>query len=31
QPWREEVEEFRRRPSGKFILRLYREERSARP
>jgi len=25
--WREEVERFRRRPAGQFILRLYREER----
>lgn len=30
-PWRAEVESFRRRPSGRLILRLYREERSARP
>ena len=27
KPWREEVESFRRRPSGRFIMRLYREER----
>jgi len=25
--WRAEVEELRARPSGQFILRLYREER----
>jgi glutathione S-transferase len=25
--WREEVERFRRRPAGQFVLRLYREER----
>jgi glutathione S-transferase len=25
--WREEVEAFRRRPAGQFVLRLYREER----
>lgn len=29
-PWREEVESFRRRPSGRFIMRLYREERTPR-
>jgi glutathione S-transferase len=29
-PWRTEVEALRRRPSGQFILRLYREERGAR-
>lgn len=28
-PWREEVLAFRARPSGQFILRLYREERLA--
>ena len=28
RPWREEVESFRRRPSGRFIMRLYREERT---
>jgi len=26
-PWREEVESFRARPAGQFILRLYRDER----
>jgi glutathione S-transferase len=25
--WRAEVEAFRRRPAGRFVLRLYREER----
>jgi len=25
--WRAEVETFRRRPAGQFVLRLYREER----
>lgn len=29
-PWRAEVESFRRRPSGRLILRLYREERGVR-
>lgn len=29
--WRAEVERFRARPSGQFILRLYREERAPRP
>jgi glutathione S-transferase len=29
--WRAEVERFRARPSGQFILRLYREERNVRP
>jgi glutathione S-transferase len=29
--WRAEVEEMRARPSGQFILRLYREERARRP
>jgi hypothetical protein len=28
--WRAEVEELRARPSGQFILRLYREERTPR-
>jgi glutathione S-transferase len=27
RPWRDEVESFRQRPSGRFILRLYAEER----
>jgi glutathione S-transferase len=26
--WRDEIEQFRARPAGQFILRLYREERS---
>lgn len=30
QPWRDEVESFRQRPSGRFILRLYAEERGVR-
>jgi glutathione S-transferase len=29
--WRAEVERFRQRPAGQFILRLYREERATRP
>ena len=29
--WRAEVERFRARPAGQFILRLYREERAPRP
>jgi glutathione S-transferase len=29
--WRAEVERFRQRPAGQFILRLYREERAHRP
>ena len=29
--WRAEVEELRARPSGQFILRLYREERTRLP
>jgi glutathione S-transferase len=29
--WRAEVEDFRRRPAGQFVLRLYREERLATP
>jgi glutathione S-transferase len=29
--WRAEVERFRARPSGQFILRLYREERAPHP
>lgn len=29
RPWRDEVAEFRSRPAGQFLLRLYREERAA--
>ena len=29
--WRREIEDFRARPAGQFILRLYREERSPPP
>lgn len=29
--WRACIEEFRRRPAGQFILRLYRDERAVRP
>jgi glutathione S-transferase len=31
EAWRREIERFRSRPSGQFILRLYREERAAPP
>ena len=30
-PWHEEVESFRRRPSGRLMMCLYREERTPRP
>jgi glutathione S-transferase len=29
--WRAEIESFRSRPAGRFVLRLYREERLAAP
>jgi glutathione S-transferase len=31
EPWRREIEQFRARPAGQFILRLYRDERAVQP